>query len=234
MKAFWAAALLAGALSCGGGGTTGNGATAGGGDGGGGTGSLVGRSTNPDGVPYPAGPYGHDGPRGSAPGSVIENFTFLGYPGGDKSKGLVPVSLADSYDPCGKRWKMIHLDVSGIWCTGCNQETDALVAAKPQLDTDGIAIVQILDDGRSEGVAATPSDLDLWIQLHQATSFTEVLNPDGNLAGFFNPKALPWNADIDPRTMEIVYAGIGIETDVTTALASIPATPAYPVTVSCN
>jgi hypothetical protein len=232
MRTIWAAALLAGALGCSSG-SSGSPGVASGGDAGG-TGTLTGRSTNPDGVPYPAGPYGHDAPSGSAPGSVVQNFTFLGYPGGDTSKGLVPVSLADFYDPCGKRLKMLHIEVGGVWCTGCNQETDTMVAAKAQLDADGIVVLQVLNDGASEGVPATQGDLDVWIHAHNTTTFSEALNPDGALAGFFNPKAMPYNCDIDPRTMEIVYAGVGIETDVTTSLSAIPAAPAYPLGSSCH
>ena len=214
--------------------SSGNTANAGAGSGsGGGDAAITGHDTNPDGVPYPAGPYGHDQPTGGKPGSVIENFKFLGYPGGDASKGLQTISLADYYDPCNKRLKLLHLGVAGVWCAPCNQETDAIVAAKSQLETDKIVVLQALDDGKSEGVPATQSDLDFWVMRHMS-NFTEMLDPGlQNLSGFFNPASIPWNADIDPRTMEIVSDGVGIETDVSAGLASLPAKPSNPLPVTC-
>ena len=52
------------------------------GDDGGGLTVGAGNDSNPDGVPYPApaGGYGRTARTGSTPGSVIQNFKFLGYP----------------------------------------------------------------------------------------------------------------------------------------------------------
>src|SRR5260370_14205510 len=96
---------------------------------------LTGHDTNLDGVPYPTptGGYGHVARRGLTPGSIMQNFKFLGYPNADKSKGLQTIALADYYDPCGKRLTMLHLTVAGVWCVPCNQETDAIVAAQAEL-----------------------------------------------------------------------------------------------------
>src|SRR5580704_17417819 len=83
-----------------------------------------GTNTNPDGVPYPSptGGYGRNARSGSTPGSVMANYRFQGYRSGDPSKGLPTISLADYYDPCNKRYKMIHLTVAGVWCQPCSQE----------------------------------------------------------------------------------------------------------------
>jgi hypothetical protein len=135
---------------------------------------------------------------------VIADFEFQGYPNGDRSHGLQKVWLSQYYDPCGRRDKIIHLSVAAVWCQPCNQETDALVAAKAQLDAAGIVLVQAIDDGPTPGTAAQQKDLDYWVNTH-TSNFTEVLDPGlANLAGFFNPAAIPWNADIDARTMELV------------------------------
>jgi hypothetical protein len=198
-------------------------------------GGLVGHDANPDGVPYPSGPYGRSARRGTTPGSVLENFAFRGYPGGDPSHGLQTISLADYYDPCGKRFKLLHITVAGLWCTNCNQETDAMVAAKAQLDAAHVAVLQALDDGNAVGVPATQGDLDVWVRLHKP-NFTEVLDPGlANLGGFFsNPSSIPWNFEVDPRTMELVADGVGIQSDATAGLSAIPATPGYPLAVVCN
>jgi hypothetical protein len=195
---------------------------------------------NPDGVPYPnpSGGYGRSVRTGNKPGSVIEDFQFQGYPNADESMGLVNIALADYYDPCGKRLKMLHLTVAGVWCVPCNQETDALVAAQAQLKQDGVVVIQALGDGPTEGVAAVPMDLTYWVAKHKS-NFTEMLDPGlANLGKFFLASAIPWNCDIDPRTMEIIDSSTGWAGDVTSelqpALTSIPAMPSYPIPAVCG
>ncbi len=207
--------------------------------GGGGTTTTQGHDSNPDGVPYPspAGGYGHTPRTGNTPGSVIANFKFLGYPGGTVVADPMPtISLADYYDPCQKRYKLIHLSVAAVWCVPCNDETSAIVAAKSQLDSEGVVVLQALDDGPVEGTPATESDLKYWINNHNS-NFTEMLDPGlKNLAGFFNAAAIPWNADIDPRTMEMLDSSDGWSGSVSTEIDTsvLPAQPGYPLGTSCN
>jgi hypothetical protein len=184
--------------------------------------TLTGHDANPAGVPYPAKNVGYHargvdgaGNVNKQPGNVMKNYKFLGYPNADKSKGLQTVALADYFDPEGKTYKVVHLIVAGVWCSPCNQETDALVAAlndqAQAWDKKGVAFVQALDDGPIMGRGATKNDLDLWITSHH-TNFTEVLDPNNtNLGDFFNAAAIPWNANLDARTMEILDAGVGYE-----------------------
>jgi hypothetical protein len=193
---------------------------------------------NPDGVPYPSSNIGHNPRKGGTPGNVIQNFTFRGYPNADRSKGLQSISLAEYYDPCGKRIKMLHLTVAGGWCVPCGEETDALVAAKAQLASERVTVLQALGDGPTEGVTATQTDLDNWIAKH-GSNFTEMLDPNlTNLGAFFNAASVPWNCDIDPRTMEIIRDGTGwpgdLNSDLQPSLAAIPATPSYPIPAVCG
>lgn len=233
------AAMLVGALAAGGVACTGgSGAAPGGEDGG----EDAGTATNPDGVPYPDPPggYGRTARSGSTPGSVIQNFKFLGYPSlpgdGTYPATLSTISLANYYDPCNKRYKMIHLSVAAVWCVPCNEETDAIVAAKSQLDAEQVVVLQALDDGPTEGTPATQTDLDNWIQNHKS-NFAEMLDPGlQNLGGFFNAAAVPWNCDIDPRTMEILDSSEGwsgsVSSEITTSV--VPAQPSYPIPSSAD
>jgi hypothetical protein len=195
--------------------------------------------TNPDGVPYPSPPsgYGHTPRSGATAGSVVTDFKFRGYLDGDTSKGIQTISLSQFYDPCAKRYRLIHISVAAVWCQPCNQETDAIVAAKAKFDASKIALIQALDDGPTQGVAATQHDLDFWVSTHHS-NFTEVLDPGlANLAGFFDPAAIPWNADIDARTMELLTSDTGWAGDVDAAIQAseqaIPAMPGYPLSVAC-
>jgi hypothetical protein len=197
-------------------------------------------NVNPDGVAYPtpAGGYGHSQRKGKTPGSIIQNFKFFGYPNADESKGLQTITLADYYDPCSKRYKLLHLSVAAVWCEPCNQETVAFVAAKAQLDQEQVVMVQALSDGPTKGVPATTADLNFWVQENKS-NFTEMLDPNlMNLGIFFDAAAVPWNADIDPRTMEILDDGTGYSGSVTSELqAGITAAaqpPDYPIAVQCN
>jgi hypothetical protein len=199
---------------------------------------LAAATTNPDGVPYPSGAGGHNARAASTPGSVIQNFAFQGYPDADKSKGLQTISLADYYDPCGKRLKLLHLTVAGAWCVPCGDETDTLVASKAQLASERVTVIQVLGDGPTEGVTATVTDLDNWISKH-GSNFTEMLDPNlANLGTFFNAANVPWNCDIDPRTMEIIHESTGwpgnLDTELQPSLSALPATPSYPIPAVCG
>jgi hypothetical protein len=177
---------------------------------------------------------------GALPGSIMQNFKFLGYLNGDPSHGLQTIALADYYDPCQKRIKLLHLSVAGVWCVPCNQETDAIVTAKPQLDAAGVVMIQALGDGATEGIGATPADLNYWVHLHKS-NFTEMLDPNlQNLGGFFDATAIPWNCDIDPRTMEILHESLGwggdVLADLQPSLDAVALPPGVPIQsgVTCN
>jgi hypothetical protein len=203
----------------------------GGDDGGTGSGDV-----NPDGVPYPEPPggYGHMARAGNTPGQVIQGFSFLGYPNAVVAKTLSTIKLSDYYDPCNKRYKLLHITMAAVWCGPCNQETDQIVSLKSTLDADQVVVIQALDDGATFGVAATQSDLNGWIGTHKS-NFTEMLDPGHiNLGAFFDAAAIPWNANIDPRTMEVMDSGEGLPAngimdDINQGLMEIQAGAMYPI-----
>jgi hypothetical protein len=232
MRVFWLAALGASTLvGCGSNTTGGAGPTAM---------VVIGSSLNPDGFSYPSPPggYGHTARIGQTPGSIIQNFKFYGYPNGDTSNGLQTISLSDYYDPCSKRYALLRISVAGVWCVPCNEETDAIVADKATIDSERVVVIQALGDGPTMGIGATSSDLQGWITTHKS-NFTEMLDPGlVNLGSFFDASAIPWNCDIDPRTMEILQAATGWSGDLNADLdlprAEAGAKAAYPIPVSCN
>jgi hypothetical protein len=191
-----------------------------------------------DGFPYPSPPYGRSQRSGTTPGSRIQPFQFLGYRDGDPSQGLQTISLLDYYDPCARHIKVLHISVAAVWCTPCNEETAALTMAQASIAGEGVAMLQALDDGPVQGTGATQGDLDRWVARY-APTFSEVLDPGlANLGSFFPAAEVPWNADIDPRTMEIIDAETGWAGDVTIELAqglsAAQGPPGYPIAVSCN
>lgn len=195
---------------------------------------------NPDGVPYPtpSSGYGHSARTGNTPGSVIQDFSFQGYPNGDKSNGLQTISLADYYDPCGRRLKLLHIAVAGVWCVPCTEETAAIVAAKATLTSEQVVVIQALGDGPTMGTGATTTDLDNWTSRYMS-NFTEVLDPGyARFGAFFNTASVPWNCDVDPRTMEILHESTGWPGDVNSelqpGLALVGSQPGYPIAAVCG
>ena len=176
---------------------------------------------NPEGVAYPTENLGTNPRLGPHPGNRIANYKFLGYPGGDVSKGLQPISLAMFFDPTGARYRLIHIQASGSWCVNCQEETKVVTTLKDKLAERKVAWLISLSEGASPGTAATTTDLDHWIAQLKAP-FTHVLDPGNrNFGTFYDASVLPWNAIIDARTMEILTSGIGAQTRETTILGDL-------------
>lgn len=201
---------------------------------------ITGSNVNPDGFAYPspAGGYGHNARVGQTPGSIMQNFKFYGYRNGDMSQGLQTISLADYYDPCSKRYALLRISVAAVWCVPCNEETAALVADQATLASERVVVIQALGDGPTMGTGATRGDLTTWVTKYKPT-FTEMLDPNlMNLGSFFDASEIPWNCDIDPRTMEILQAATGwsgdLNSDLALPRAEAGATPGYPVSATCN
>jgi hypothetical protein len=192
--------------------------------------------TNPYGVAYPAQSPGYGARKGSVAGDQIPDYKLEGYPDSNVTGGLQTVSLADFYDPSGQIQipggalgvKIIHLNVAAVWCGPCNQETDEMVPLNSMLAQEGVVFLQALVEGPTSGVGATVMDLDSWIQNH-STTFTELLDPEGATLGqLFNLASIPFNLDIDARSMEILSSASGsvdVPGGIQTALAWVNANP---------
>jgi hypothetical protein len=168
--------------------------------------------TNPEGVPYPTDNIGTIARRGANPGNRIANFKFLGYPDGDVARGLTPLSLANFYDPAGTKYRIIHIQASGTWCTACQAETQTVVPMKGILEAKKAIWLVSLAEGPTPGTPSTQRDLDLWITKFKSP-YTHWLDPNNaNLGPFYDRSALPWNANIDAKTMEILTSGTGAVT----------------------
>lgn len=174
--------------------------------------------TNPDGKPYPTDNIGTKPSTHKSSGAVGErgqrlaNYKFLGYPNGDTSQGLKPVSMANFYDPDGKKFKLIHIQAAGVWCTYCRQEMDQKKQVADALMNEGVALITTLAEGAKGGDPAVQSDLDGWVNRYKP-NYAQLLDPGNkNLGVFYDAAALPWNAYVDARTMEILDYGVGLET----------------------
>lgn len=164
---------------------------------------------NPDGVPYPTDNVGPNARSGNRAGNRIANYKFLGYPDGDTSKGLQPVSLASYFDPTGKRYKLLHINASGSWCPHCKAEMKAVVPIANELAARKVAWLLSLAEGPTPGKPSKQADLDEWVAEFKPP-YTHVLDPGNkNLGPFYDAAQLPWNANISAKTMEILSSGTG-------------------------
>ncbi len=174
----------------------------------------VGKETNPEGKAYPTTRIGtkpstHTKDRLGTPGDIMKNFKFYGYPKGDKSQGLQQVSLADYYDPDTKNYRLIHIQAAAVWCGPCNTEAKAAAPLAGEFKEKKIAWITALVETAKRGSPSTQGDLDKWLGAYQS-DFSHVLDPNNAQLGvFFDAAAIPWNADLDARTMEILFASTG-------------------------
>jgi hypothetical protein len=168
--------------------------------------------TNPDGVPYPTSNLGTSPRSGSKTGNRINNYKFYGYPDANPANGLQAMSLANFYDPEGKKYKLLHIQASGVWCVYCQKETEIVVPMKAKLQEMQVVWLQSLAEGPAQGSLAKQKDLDSWISQFKS-NLPSVLDPGNkNLGVFYDAAALPWNANINAMTMEILSSGTGAQT----------------------
>lgn len=170
-----------------------------------------GSEVNKYGKAYPTNNLGYQARAGTRPGNIMRNYKFLGYVDGDPAKGKTVISLADLYDPEMREVKLISFSAGALWCPPCNEEAKTLVPLMPSLKTKKIAVVQAIIEGGARGTASTLTDLDDWQQRHKI-NFTIFLDPaQQNLGQFFNAAAVPWNAMLDARSMEILTSAVGFD-----------------------
>lgn len=176
---------------------------------------------NPEGVPYPTDNLGTNPRSGNTPGSKLLNYKFLGYPDGDMSGGLKPVSMASFFDPSGTKYKLIHVQASGTWCVYCQEETKVVTPLRAKLAERKVVWLITLAEGPTPGTPSTTKDLDKWMAQFKAP-YTHMLDPGNkNFGPFYDAAALPWNANIDARSMEILSSAVGAATSESAILSDL-------------
>lgn len=171
--------------------------------------SMRGRDVNAEGLAYPTDHLGGKPRAGSQRGDRIPNFTFQGYRDSNRAGELQTISLADYYDPDQKRAKVLHMMEAATWCTICDGQTREMIATKDSLAAKGVIVLQALMNGARPGVGPTLLELDQWVDRYP-TWFTVVVDERSKRVGSVaDVGAVPWNALVDLRTMEIIFAGVG-------------------------
>jgi len=171
---------------------------------------VAARTANPDGVPYPTDRIGGAERAGGRPGERIPNFTFQAYVDGDRAAGLKTVSLADYYDPTGKRAKVLDIQISATWCAVCSSVTEATVPVKEKLRAEGGVVLEVIVAGASPSAGPGGSEVESWIARHQSNVTTAFDVRGRRLRSIgIDPNAVPYDFLIDLRTMEILDSSVG-------------------------
>jgi len=187
---------------------------------------------NPKGDCYPRDDLGTNPRQGKTAGQRIRNLRFFGYKNLTPSTKTDPsaepqrISLAEFYDPTGTEFKLIHIVGASNWCGPCNYETELIASGlAEEWAPRGVVFLEALIDGPKAGVGATTEVLKQWIQgpryddngrmYTTPLNFTVMLDPDHNALGpFFRANSVPFNLDIDARSMEILTASQGSPPDI--------------------
>lgn len=162
---------------------------------------------NPDGLVYPTDHLGNVARRGTTRGDRIPNFAFRGYLGGDRSK-LETRSLSDFYDPLAKRYRLIHFIAMAYWCSICRGETKEMSPLEAKVRADGVVQIAVLISGATNGVGPSLAELDDW-HTSYAPKYDLAFDVRGTQLSAMGFSGVPWNALIDPRTMELLTASEG-------------------------
>ena len=167
---------------------------------------------NPDGIAYPTDFLGAIARRGTTRGERIPNFAFRGYLSGDRTK-LETRSLADFYDPGTKRYKLIHVIAVAYWCSICRGETKEIAPLQAKLRSDGVVQLAVMINGASNGIGPSLAELEDWHTSYNP-SYDLAFDVRGTQLAAMRFSGVPWNALIDPRTMELLTSTEGAPQNV--------------------
>jgi len=173
---------------------------------------------------YPAGPYGVN------VGSVVPDFTWVGYTQPHTSRATLEVmSLADYYNPTGdgvfpddgRAWaglpkpKVLAVVVAAVWCQPCQQEARYFLPAnKLQYEAQGGGFLQLISDGGVPGTLPDIGDLDAWTTRF-STSFPAALDASLEFQRVWEADAFPENIMIRTTDMRIIAKEAGAGFDCT-------------------
>jgi hypothetical protein len=91
-----------------------------------------------------------------------------------------------------------------------------------EVKAKGIVLLATVAEGKTGGTPSVQADLDTWLGIAKNPKYTIALDPGNkNLGVFYTAAALPWNAWVDPRTMEILEAHQGSDMPTTDAARKI-------------
>ena len=178
---------------------------------------VAAHETNPDGLAYPTDHLGGTPHHSKIAGDRIPNFTFQAYVDGDRAAGLKTISLADYFDPQQKRNKVLHIEVSAVWCTICSSVTNATVKVKDELAKEGVVFLEVMTAGSRPGAGPSLGEVDDWVTRHQSNLTTGIDVSCRRLGSIgVDPGVRPWDIVVDTRTMEILESSGGSPIDVAT------------------
>ncbi len=176
-----------------------------------------GADKNPYGVVYPGTKIGiapRGAPSATVAGSRLQNFAFKGVMSGNPADPVTRISMAQFFDPESRTHKLIFIQAAGVWCSVCHAEANAITPRIQQLKDAGVVWLTAIIESKNPGTPSTLVDLTTWYKAHKTPSPLFLDSGAESLGAFFSAAAMPWNAIIDARSMEILEADVGSAQDV--------------------
>lgn len=173
---------------------------------------------------YPAPPYD------LAPGGIIRDYEFPGFPNAAKDReNLTTIRFADFYNPNADdpapfdppnddrlfppgspygegtpKPRALVVAIGSVWCGPCNQEAKSLLPVhRTKYKPCGGEIFYLLVESNAPGTEATKKDLQTWSKKYKV-DYPIALDASRQLSQLYSSNTFPASAIIDTRTMEVV------------------------------
>jgi hypothetical protein len=166
----------------------------------------------PPAVEYPPQPYG------TSESSVIENLSWYGYVDSDADPDNNPfnepvklISLSDYYKVHDPKARVIIVNASAGWCSGCQEEAPYLVEFDAEFRAYGARFITALFHDSYYNPASTDF-AKAWGEYYGST-FATVADPTDKLAPYYEDNTVPMNMAIDPSDMTIIDIHHGFDYD---------------------
>lgn len=162
---------------------------------------------------YPEPPYGF------VKGSTVPNLDFLGWyapsDAGYDTTQVENIDLGQFYDPTGdKGIELLMVNASAVWCSVCQAEFLDLKQSGTYdtLRPRGLEMLGVLFEDR-DAQPARYSDMENWARVFEV-KFPFALDPGFKMGSFFDRSATPMNMVVDARTMKLLIAMTGYNTEL--------------------
>jgi len=141
--------------------------------------------------------------RGLAPPTEVT--TSRAWPADEVFDGLDGkiVRLCDFYDPSGRAPLLVIATVDA-WDDASRAERDYLASVAASYEALGVRFLEVLYDGPTVGIGATPADLAQW-----AESGSGIVYALASEEEFIDAAGIPSNTYVDARTMTVLGSVIG-------------------------
>lgn len=142
-------------------------------------------------------------------GAILPDFAMVGYADENRDGSLAGETLKVVKLSDFTAAKIILFNVSAGWCGPCQQETKMMADLMATYARDGLAIFQVLYDGKDPGTRPTRAFLDAWVAALNPQGACGI-DPNRDVAPYNTNGTTPLNMILDPKTRKVIAKWNGI------------------------